>query len=252
MKTPKMILFDCGNTLLCEPGLDFLRGYEALMRYAVKNPQNLTPEQIKEFSTGLFQQKQTVRDLGFEIHGWQFNRFVYEYLGIEFSVSIPEAEKILWDNVSTGALMPNVENMLDYINAKGIRSGVISNIGWSGAALTERINQLLPRNRFEFIIASSDYMFRKPRPLLFELALKKAGLDAEDVWYCGDSVVNDVEGSAAVGIFPVWYEDKTKDNPWREQEKGIVPTCEHLHIHDWDELIRVLGGLSDNVKTDCP
>ena len=46
----------------------------------------------------------------------------------------------------------------------------------------------LASNKFESIIASSDYMFRKPNPMLFELALKKAGLNAGDVWFCGNNI----------------------------------------------------------------
>lgn len=130
--------------------------------------------------------------------------------------------------------------MLDYIKGLGIRSGVISNIGWSGDALTERIDRLLPHNHFEFVIASSEYMFRKPEPMLFELALKKAELNAEEVWFCGDNVKADVEGSAAVGMFPVWYEDDTVENLWYRQNRGIIPQCEHLHIQDWRKLIKVL------------
>jgi len=78
--------------------------------------------------------------------------------------------------------------------------------------------------------------------MLFELALKKAGLNAEDVWFCGDNIEADIEGSAAVGIFPVWYEDDTLENPWYSKGKGAVPNCDHLHVHDWLELIEVLKG----------
>lgn len=240
---PKMIIFDYGNTLLHEPDFDFLRGDTVLFDFIKSNPQGLTPEQVNRFSQELFEKIGVARSMGLELHERQFQRFVYEYLGIEFKVSLAEAEKILWDNVSAGALMPNVDKMLDYINASGIRSAVISNIGWSGDALTERINRLLPQNKFEFIIASSEYMFRKPEPMLFELALKKAGLCAADVWFCGDNIKADVEGSAAIGIFPVWYEDEVVENPWREQNKGVVPKCEHLRIHDWMEMIDVLEGL---------
>ena len=168
---------------------------------------------------------------------------MYEYLEIELSITPPEAEKIFWENTSSGGVMPNVGKMLGYINALGIRSGVISNIGWSGSALTERINRLLPQNKFEFVIASSEYMFRKPSPALFELALKKAGLDAADVWFCGDTIKADVEGSAAVGMYPVWYEDETVVNPWCGRNDGVTPSCDHLHIHDWLELIEVLEGI---------
>lgn len=68
-------------------------------------------------------------------------------------------------------------------------------------------------------------------------------MGAKDVWFCGDNIKADIEGSAAVGIFPVWYEDKQMENPWRDRDKGFVPNCEHLHIHDWMELIVVLEGL---------
>ena len=46
MKKPEMILFDYGHTLLCEPGFDARRCEEAAFPYIVKNPQNLTAEQI--------------------------------------------------------------------------------------------------------------------------------------------------------------------------------------------------------------
>ena len=231
--------------MLCEPDSDFLRGWEALFQYIKSNKNSLTPEQVNDFDSAIFSKMGPAREAGLELHQWQHQKFVCEYLGIELSVSSAAAEKILWDNVSAGAVMPNADEIIDYINANGIRSGVISNASFSEVALTERVNRLLPRNKFEFIIASSEYMFRKPNPMLFELALKKAGLSAEDVWYCGDSIKADIEGSAAIGIFPVWYEDETMENPWRGQNapKGVLPQCEHLHIQDWNELISVLEGL---------
>ena len=243
MQKPKMIIFDYGHTLLCEPDLDFVRGEEALFKYVTSNKNNLTPKQVCDFSTKLFEDIGITRDLDLELHQWQFQKFLYEYMQLEFSISIPEIEKIFWDNASPGALMPNVEEMLNYIYTKGIRSAVISNIGWSGSALTERINRLLSQNKFEFIIASSEYMFRKPSSMIYELALRKAGLDAGDVWYCGDSIMNDVDGSAKAGIFPVWYQNKTIDNPWMGREEGMTPHCEHIHINDWKELIDILENI---------
>jgi len=177
-----MIIFDYGHTLLYEHSIDFLRGHEALFEHIRVNMNNLTPMQVNEFSNELYYKiLGGIRDIGFELHQWQTQRFLYEYLGIEFNLNHQEIESVLWKNAAPGAVLPNVEVMLNYISAKGIRSGVISNIGWSGTALAERINTLLPNNQFEFIIASSEYVFRKPSPYLFDLALKKAGLDAGEV-----------------------------------------------------------------------
>ena len=241
MTTPKMIIFDYGQTLIYEHSVDFLRGHIALSQHIKRNRDNLTPEQINNFSDKLYNQLLGKVSSGeFELHQSQAQRFLYEYLGIEYDLSPEEVETMLWDVSAPGAIMPHVDEVLEHINAKGIRSGVISNISWSGRALTERINRLLPRNKFEFIIASSEYMFRKPSPYLFELALRKAGLPASEVWYCGDNAKADIEGAAAVGIFPVWYEEATIVDPWRRNAGGSVPQVEHLRIQSWLELIETI------------
>lgn len=240
-KKPKMILFDYADTLLCEPDLNFLRGQKALFQYIKSNKKQLTPEQVTAAAQELFEKISIVREQGLELHELQFQRFLYEYLEIQLSISYEEAEEVIFEHTSGGARMPHAADMIDGINAAGIRSAVISNIGWSGAALKKRINRLLPRNRFEFILASSEYMFRKPNPMLFELALKKADLAAEDVWFCGDNVKADVEGSAAVGMVPLWY-DALSDKQGPEK---ILPCCRHLHIHDWRELIAMIQNFNE-------
>lgn len=244
MRFPKMILFDYGHTLCCEPGFDLLNAERELFRYVKDNPNNVTPEEACAFATELFKELDKARRDGFEVHEYPALRYKNEYLGLSYTVSLEEAEQIFWDATSEGAMMPGADVMLRYLRENGIRSAVISNIGFSGKALSSRINRLLPENNLEFIIASSEYCFRKPSPRLFELALKKAGLEAKDVWYCGDNPVADVEGSAGAGLFPVWYDnDFEKLSP--SGKNPSAPTVEHLHITDWKELLAVL----DDLKT---
>lgn len=170
-------------------------------------------------------------------------RLQYEYLGIELDISYEEAEILRWTYTTKGACMPYVKEMLSCLKEKGIRSGVISNIGWSGNALKERIKRLLPDNQFEFIIVSSDYGIRKPNPMIFELALQKAGLQATDVWYCRDNLYADVYGANRVGIFPVHYEEKSIEDPWKESKNEIKIDFDYLYINNWMEMIDVLEKL---------
>ena len=86
MNKPAMILFDYGHTLLYEPDFDALRCEKAAFPYIIKNPQNLTAEQIYEEVQRLFQRFGEERDRGIEIHEWQFMRLIYEYLGIQFGI----------------------------------------------------------------------------------------------------------------------------------------------------------------------
>jgi putative hydrolase of the HAD superfamily len=240
MNIPKMILFDYGHTLLYEPGFNKLCGTEAIMPYVTENPQGLTAKEIADFNGKIFTEYcRIAQPIGLEMHNLCCMRLSYELLGLKFSVSIEEIERVFWDNTSIGAVMPYAKEMLRYISKRGIRCGVVSNMGWSGKALQQRINRLIPENHFEFVLASSEYMIRKPNPLIFELALKKANLSAGDVWFCGDSPTADVEGAAVVGVFPVWYEDLSVENPWREVNSK-EPNCEHLHIYDWRDLVEKL------------
>ncbi|MFO7612996.1 MAG: HAD-IA family hydrolase [Clostridia bacterium] len=213
------------------------------MKYAVKNPRNLTAGQVNDFSAYLWEEVcGPIRKAGYELHNLSFQKLLYESLGIEFSIRPEEQEQVFWDNTASGARMPNIEVLLNYLYENAIRSGVVSNIGFSGNALSNRINRLLPDNHFEFIIATSEYMVRKPNPLIFNLALSKAGLSADEVWYCGDDTENDVMGAFNAGIYPVWYHSFIP-NDWRDKTLDEKPECEHLYINDWLELIDILEGL---------
>ena len=248
MKYPKMILFDYGHTLLYEPDWNSLRGNAELLKYVTKNPNGYTLEDVRNSAELIFGEYiESIRRAGYDICGQIGNRVLYEYLGIEFSLTPLEMETVFWNGASMGAVMPGAEKMIDCINERGIRSAVISNLLWSGEALKERLNRLLPNNRFEFVMTSSDYFLRKPNRILFEIALQKAGLSADNVWYCGDNPEADVMGSSQASIYPVWYDNETEKND-KSRESVMPPQCEHLHIHEWNELIDLLGTLEQENK----
>lgn len=240
MNYPEMIIFDYGHTLLYEPDWDAVRGNAELLKYATKNPNNYTLDDVRKGAELIFGQNiENVRKIGYDISGQIGNRALYDYLGIEFSLTPLEMETVFWNGASMGAIMPDADKMLDYLNKNGIRTAVISNLLWSGEALTERLNRLLPNNRFEFVMTSSDYFMRKPNRILFDIALQKAGLCADKVWYCGDNPKADIEGSSQVGIYPVFYDNHT-DREYKKFSDNAALQCEYLHIHEWKELIDVL------------
>lgn len=245
MNKPEMILFDYGRTLLYQPGFNTTNGNRAIYPYINENPRNITFEEYDRTIIDLFAKLKAERGSLLEIHEHVFLKMAWEYMGISMSISIEEAEKIIMNGISKGGVMPHAEEMLDYLNAKGIRTGVISNNCFSGATLRALFDRLLPGNPFEFILTSSDYIFRKPHSLMFEVALQKAGLTADKVWYCGDSIDADVYGAKNVGMFSVLYEGNTPDyiDSFAHQNNGKKIDFEHLHIHDWRELVGVLEGM---------
>ena len=231
---PKMIIFDFGNTLLHEPDFNPLRGDSALSGYITKNPNCYSPAYISAYTNQIFLSAKSARDAGFEMHEHALLRLVNDSLGLEYSLTVEEQETIFWENASTAEPMPYVEMLLEQLFQMNIRSAVISNISFSGKALRRKIDRALPDNHVEFVIASSEYGIRKPNPLLFQTALRMAGVSAEETWYCGDNFQADVIGASAAGIFPVWYRGACESEEITEQTYEWINM---LSIHSWSEMI---------------
>lgn len=239
MKRPKMIMFDYGQTLVTQDGFDAEAGNKAVLKLAKKNPyqvsarvlQNLAKELSKDIGR---YQPDARKSTHIEVHNHLFQNYLYEYYGLEFDLTPQELEKIFWDNAAIRKPTEHIEELLEYLKEAGIRTAVISNISFSGNALKERINSILPENKFEFILATSEYVFRKPHSRIFELALRKAKLEPRDAWYCGDNAYYDVEGASKAGIHPVWYRGAI------EPVNNLVPDMDCLIVDDWLELLEKL------------
>ena len=220
MGLPRMILFDYGGTLLNESAFSFREGEKAVFRHVVRNPRNLSSDEVSDFETAYFRSLQTVRDLNYEPHEYQMLRLKYELNEIELDISYEEAEEILWEHTAPldeASYMPGIREFLAFLRSQNIRSGVISNLGWSGRMLEKRIGRMFPEHQFDFILASSEYGLRKPDPRLFSLALVKAGLHARDVWFVGDTFEKDVLGAHASGMFPVLFTGTVPNGPERKK-----------------------------------
>jgi putative hydrolase of the HAD superfamily len=57
MTKPEMILFDYGHTLIYEPGFNRLRGNEAILSHATRNPKGVTAEQLKNLYHEYYRQR---------------------------------------------------------------------------------------------------------------------------------------------------------------------------------------------------
>lgn len=233
MKRPKIIVFDYGQTLANEEKFDGVKGTEAVLKFATANKYNLTAKQIQQeadaINRDLGRQDSLNRHLAWvEVPNTMFTPYLYESLGIEIPLSTEEVDKIFWDAASPALPTTGMVDFLDFLREKGIRTGVISNISYAQKVVAERIHTLLPNHSFEFIITSSNYIFRKPHKRIFELALEKAGLAAEDVWYIGDQYECDIKGAYAVGMTPIWYIG-AMDLPYEEHEDVVT-------IRSWKEL----------------
>lgn len=233
MDKPKMILFDYGQTLVDESKFDGVKGTDAVLKYAVENKHHLSAARVQA------EAEKMNKELGrfdpakrhlfqVEVPNHMFTAYLYESLGIRLSISPEQIDKVFWDAAAPGRPTDGIEKFLIYLHQNGIRTGVISNISYAGKVVAGRIRETIPDHYFEFIIATSEYMYRKPNKRIFELALEKAELEPSDVWYIGDQYECDIVGAGDAGIFPIWYIGAI-DMPYEEKE-GVMT------IRSWKEL----------------
>ncbi len=233
MKKPRMIIFDYGQTLVDEAKFDGMKGTKAVLKYAVKNKYGRTAQEIQAvadfMNAEIGRNDEDAKDsFQIEIPNTMFSGYLYESQGIELSIKGAQLDKVFWDAAAPGIATPGIGKLLEFLKQQGIRTAVLSNTAFSAEAVAERIREAIPSHEFEFIMTSSEYMYRKPNRRIFDLALAKADLEADQVWYVGDDFECDVEGAKSAGLFPVWYVGASEFP--KERKSGI------LMVDNWEKL----------------
>ena len=234
MNRPEMVIFDAGRTLIDYASMDTLKGVRAFMPYLIKNVRQLSAEEIDRQTGRVFELFETNRKQQFEVPEQTILRLVNDLLGLEFSISLAELERIIRNEDMEKVAVPHARELLDGLNRLGIKTAVISNLDFSGYLLCEALDGLFPGNRFEFVVASSDYGVRKPDSIIFEAGIAKSGLPAGSIWYVGDKIPADVEGSQRAGMVPVLY--RHPKNRYGEMPKDVL---------DIDDLLDLLKHIPD-------
>ena len=240
MNKPELILFDYGHTLVFEPVFDRSAGFRAVLEYCTANPRRVTAEALDlSYEAALSRLMEASRASDCDFQDMSVKRLLYETVGLRFSADLLILERIFWDAAGPGTPMPGVRELLGDLKRRGVRTGVLSNMNFREESVCGRIDRLLPENGFEFVLCSCEYATRKPREDFFRLALAKAGLEAGQVWYCGDNPRCDVLGAHAAGLFPVWYENENAC-PYRSEADLVPVDLPCLHIREWRELSEAL------------
>ena len=127
-------------------------------------------------------------------------------------------------------LFPDTISTLRKLKNRGIRMALITN----GTSKLQRakITRFDLSEFFEFCLIEEEIGFGKPDVRVYEMALDKIGLKANDVWMVGDNLVWDIETPQKVGIFAIWNDYK---------KKGLSPDSLILPnriIHSISELLQ--------------
>jgi putative hydrolase of the HAD superfamily len=158
----------------------------------------------------------------------QYQRIVLKEAGVEASEKLVLAllgrmqqakmKLVLFDDVAPA---------LDKLKARGLILGLISNVERD---ITATLDELGLTSWLDVVVTSQDSGFVKPRPEIFQEALKRAKLQPSEAMYVGDQYQVDVIGANKAGMKGVlldrygYFEDKT-DCP---RIRSLNELVEHL------------------------
>ena len=134
-----------------------------------------------------------------------------------------------------------VWGVLKGLKKAGIKTGIISN---APKDLKKVFDRLGLTKQFDWIVVSEDAGAEKPDKKIYELALKKCGIERENIIYVGDNYLADIMGALKSGIRPVWLLRETKDAQFTFKT-GKVPDGVAVikSLREINRVIRQYGGL---------
>ena len=234
MNRPHGIIFDLGDTILKQIKWDPMTGNKEMLKLA-HNPDKIPEEKVQKIADKLAKEIDVIRNKSMIEFGCQsFHRVLYESLNISFNLTPLELEIIFWDSAVQYTPVDNIFDLLDVLDKHGIKKGVLSNSVFTGKVLERELSKHNLKNRFDFVMSSIDYGFRKPNKHFFDVAIKKMDLPKKHIWFAGDKLEYDILGAVNTGIFPIWY------NP--DKKKGDKKLA-HYEINDWSMLIDIIEKL---------
>ena len=99
---------------------------------------------------------------------------------------------------------PEVVNTLNTLADSGVRMAIISNTTNPEFIKEKELSQTGLSTFFEFAIFSSGTPYRKPHPSIFNAAISRLNIKAENILFVGDDLKMDVLGPQSVGIATAW------------------------------------------------
>ena len=205
----KAILFDWAYTLVDLVNEDDRAAFLELMNFLKKKDVEL-PEfelifsEYQDLFYGLIKEsRQTHREVNFET--------VLRYLFFKYGIEVDG--RATWKEIlivyykvihRVRLVYPEVVSTLNTLADSGVRMAIISNTTNPEFIKEKELCQTGLSTYFEFAIFSSSTPYRKPHPSIFNAAISRLNMEAENILFVGDDLKMDVMGAQSVGMSTAW------------------------------------------------
>lgn len=165
----------------------------------------------------------------------EIDRGAMEEVGRRYGFEVPAD---FWDihlgmHALHGELVEGARKVLGSLRERGIHVGLITDS--DNDYLKAHLEALGLLEYFDSITTSEEAGFYKPHPRVFQLALKKAGVEGDEAIYVGDNPSKDCAGARSVDMTSILYDPAgSKRELWGE--------CEFI-VSDLREVLKIVEEL---------
>jgi HAD superfamily hydrolase (TIGR01549 family) len=213
----KGIILDIDNTLYPYDPVHQIALSTSLMKISQKH--SIDFSQLKErYLLARDKMNKSLKDTAASHNRLLYFQHMFESLGIPPLQYALEAYNLYWDTfLENMVLFPGVIEFFHQIEGRKI------------CLLTDLTAQIQYRKILRLglsgfvqdIVTSEEAGFDKPHAIMFDMALEKLGLDAQDVCMVGDNYEKDILGANSMGISAYWMNWKQKEIPNMQACKSI-------------------------------
>lgn len=222
----KTIIFDMGETLVHNVGMDFVKSLTFL--YNISKNCNTTQEDFIDKSYSLLKEIFVKRsELEFKMKDYINN--LIELFELSINKNLDQIEEEFAFNSCDIIKVDYVNEILQYFKNKNYQLILLSNTSFSKNVVLKMLGDLALY--FEKIIVSSDTVFRKPNKNFFDLAIKYSKNNSKHIYYIGNDYYYDVYGAYNAGINPIWF------NEYNCEKNNNLPDISCFEIKSYKELI---------------
>lgn len=159
------------------------------------------------------------RFIELDAKGYVWKDQVYAQLAKEYAIQGISPEELLKDYLKNFAIhcqpFPHLIAMLEALKRSAFRLGIITN--GRGQFQLDNIQALNIASYFDVLLISEWEGLKKPDSAIFQRALEKLGVLAEEAVYIGDHPKNDIQAAKTAGILGIWKRDPF----WEPEPSGL-------------------------------
>jgi len=161
-----------------------------------------------------------------------------------------------WEEHIVAATRPSADAhlVLDQLRAAGLRLGIVTN-GYTRLQRRKARRHGLDR-AVDFLLVSEEAGAHKPEPAIFDLALARAGVPADQALFVGDTLESDIMGARNAGLHAILF---APPSSWREPGAPALASpavCTDIVsetgcIRHLGELLSLLRPAQENRMASC-